>query len=763
MNINNMTIMKKSLLILLALFACINMQAQDEEYDFHELTEAELKEHRDALVAFYKATDGDHWRDNTNWLTDAPIWEWYGVRGGKTGLWSLDFSYNNLKGYIPEEIKGLKSLRNISIREEEGLSGTLPVGISELKWLESLLFYNCNITGAVPEEYSKLTHLDYFVLEGNHINSIPDNLFDKLNKITYLQLADNDLEVLPKSISNLMGKTRGLTEYGYVEDNFISFGNNKLTKLPTEITSHPNWDAVWRSNLDQKPGYVIDFTGVDMPLANFKYTDTKGNKIQYKDYFKKNKHTVVIEIAGAQAGDMELIDDLHAYYEKYHADGLDVIVECLGGFVPDYADWTTIRTFGEENEDVHKGYYFLKTQTTVVDEKGNVIFTVLGPNSDKDSRFGRDRSELLDFIKNIYGPAETPDRSYTSTDYSADGQVITLQTAKEGVGIDVVIMGDCFVDTEIADGTYEKTMKRAMEAFFMTEPMKSLRPLFNVYAVTAVSKNAFYIDGAQTALGVQFGESPYIYGDNDAVKKYALKAVSELRFHESTVIVIAKSRSYYGTCFMIKPDKAKTDYGSGESYCYFANAMDDDNFNYTLVHESVGHGFAKLADEYSQYSGLPSDLYISDIHPFEVSIGYSKNIDVTKDPAKVKWAHFLNDKRYEKEELGVYEGAIGLYNGAYRPSVNSIMRGSDIHMDNPFNAPSREAIWIRAHKLAFGDTWKYNYEEFVAQDMNTSATDIIDVDAKKSSRIGAFDLMGRPVGRGYRGIIVSDGNKYLMK
>ncbi len=33
-----------------------------------------------------------------------------------------------------------------------------------------------------------------------------------------------------------------------------------------------------------------------------------------------------------------------------------------------------------------------------------------------------------------------------------------------------------------------------------------------------------------------------------------------------------------------------------------------------------------------------------------------------------------------------------------------------------FNAPSREAIWYRIHKLAYGDEWEYDYEDFVEYD-----------------------------------------------
>ena len=40
------------------------------------------------------------------------------------------------------------------------------------------------------------------------------------------------------------------------------------------------------------------------------------------------------------------------------------------------------------------------------------------------------------------------------------------------------------------------------------------------------------------------------------------------------------------------------------------------------------------------------------------------------------------------------------------------VRGSD----GEFNAPSREAIYYRIHKLAYGDSWVYNFEDFAAYD-----------------------------------------------
>ncbi len=38
-----------------------------------------------ALVALYESTDGPNWVNNENWLTDAPLGEWYGVDTDRDG------------------------------------------------------------------------------------------------------------------------------------------------------------------------------------------------------------------------------------------------------------------------------------------------------------------------------------------------------------------------------------------------------------------------------------------------------------------------------------------------------------------------------------------------------------------------------------------------------------------------------------------------------------------------------------------------------
>ena len=40
---------------------------------------------REALVALYNATGGPNWRNNHNWLSNAPLGQWYGVTTDSSG------------------------------------------------------------------------------------------------------------------------------------------------------------------------------------------------------------------------------------------------------------------------------------------------------------------------------------------------------------------------------------------------------------------------------------------------------------------------------------------------------------------------------------------------------------------------------------------------------------------------------------------------------------------------------------------------------
>ena len=323
---------------------------------------------------------------------------------------------------------------------------------------------------------------------------------------------------------------------------------------------------------------------------------------------------------------------------------------------------------------------------------------------------------------------ENPD-FYISSDYSEDGTVFTIQEATEGAGINIVIMGDCFVDIDIADGSYRQALEHAVDVFFEVEPYASYRHLFNVYGVNVVSMTEGY-SYAQGKLGTWFGSGTAVGGNDGTVRSYAQKALPPSADMGSALIIVMMNRAYYaGTCYMYY--NRSGDYGQGLSIAYFPLGTSEAMFAGLIQHEAGGHGFAKLSDEYSYSSAMPGDEIDSyrSMEPY----GWWKNVDFTSDETQVKWHSFLADSRYNNEPLGVFEGACTYATGAYRPTENSIMR----YNTGGFNAPSREAIYYRIHKLAYGDSWTYDREAFVAYDVAKNLSASANA-ARKAAAASAF-------------------------
>ena len=93
---------------------------------------------REVLVALYNATDGENWRDNANWLSDAPIGEWWGVTTNDDGRVTALFLWDN------------------------GLSGEIPAELGSLSNLESLVLVHNQLSGEIPAELGSLSNLTAF-------------------------------------------------------------------------------------------------------------------------------------------------------------------------------------------------------------------------------------------------------------------------------------------------------------------------------------------------------------------------------------------------------------------------------------------------------------------------------------------------------------------------------------------------------------------------------------------------------------------------
>ena len=194
----------------------------------HEGTDAECAplSDREILEIFYEATGGPNWNHNDNWLTDAPLGDWYGVEVDDQGrVTDLYFRSNRLTGRLPPELGSLANLRSLfiwldgttgsippelanlanlrSLRlmgRSSHLTGSIPPELGNLANLQVLELWNNDLTGPIPPELAGLTDLRHLGLDQNRLTGpIPPELA-RLANLTSLHLSKNELTgpILPE-------------------------------------------------------------------------------------------------------------------------------------------------------------------------------------------------------------------------------------------------------------------------------------------------------------------------------------------------------------------------------------------------------------------------------------------------------------------------------------------------------------------------------------------------------------------------------------
>lgn len=731
-------------------------------------TEVRRRAERESLIAFYKATNGAHWSCSTNWCSDKPFNEWYGIETDQYGcVKSILLNRNNLDGRGCEGIGlsvlcDITHLEGLNLSENPKLSGPIPAEIGNLTNLQGLGLSGSNITGKLPKEFTNLTKLYSLGLAENNLEGefpdltflepdpddpdiedrfsreydISDNKFtgklpnipnsEKFHLRYFIARNNKFTGTIPRS--HIKELRRNISDWSSVlwdcsgEDRYrceydVSY-NNLSGKLPDEIATHENFHIYWFNILPQNQGYGFD--RVDIPAHANTVKCYDGSFVNLGEEYKKNEYTILFRWDPYCPYSAPYPPRFESLRQKYQKQGLGII-----GMTPGVYSNEELKPFTEKmpetkifwevseqhwHEDLgwqnnpycqNKYFFLFRYGDTplffIIDKQGNIIYygsDVAYPGTVPQHH--EDRDDIFKFVANLFGDddfvPEAPEY-YTSSDYSRDGEVLTLQKATVGKGIDLVFMGEAFTDRDMEPGgKYEQKMKEAMEQYFAFEPYKSFRNRFNVYAVKVVSPNEeFALDAVRR-----------INEDDGVCIEYAQK-VPNIDRKQWRISVI------YNTGYSIGRSYTRM-YTDRSFVGYMMEGVND-----VLNHESGGHGFAKLLDEYiepgNEYLTLPKDGQEALDYQWQ-EFGWGANVDWRNDRNTVKWSHLLNDSRYANEGLGLYEGAFLYGYGAYRPTMNSMMR----YNDTPFNAPSREQIYKCIMQQSEGEGWTYNYEDFVKYD-----------------------------------------------
>lgn len=305
----------------------------------------------------------------------------------------------------------------------------------------------------------------------------------------------------------------------------------------------------------------------------------------------------------------------------------------------------------------------------------------------------------------------------TQYDYEyAEDEIITLQKATKGNGVNLVFLGDGYNAKDIHEGKQMADIKQAVEHYFNIEPYKTYRDYFNVYTGIAVSPESgigsvntiIYNRFNTTAkggvtLGGRNGES-----DDRMILQYACKAptVSESNLDQTLIVMIPNTEDYGGITYMYAD-------GCAIAYCPMSDYGYPFDFRGVIQHEAGGHGFGKLGDEYIYHNAFIDACDCTCCgHVMEFNIaksrGWYENLSLTGKMNEVPWSHLIFHEKYSLF-VDIFEGGYMHSRGVYRSEQNSCMNN-----DIPYYSTiSREAIVKRIKAIA-GEA--YSFDDFVAND-----------------------------------------------
>ena len=247
---------------------------------------------RAALVALYEATDGPNWLNSENWLTGAPLGEWFGVETNREGrVVTLAMSYwdpqteqwvgNGVSGPIPPELGRLANLERLYLHEND-LTGPIPPDLGNLANLERLSLHGNDLTDPIPAELGGLANLKSLGLGANDLTGpIPQEL-GSLASLTSLNLAGNGLTgAIPTELGNLADLERlylsGNDLTGPIPESFLGldalerfhFGRNADLCAPGAIDF-----VTWLEGIEEASGPYCNESDTD--VLNQLYETTGG-------------------------------------------------------------------------------------------------------------------------------------------------------------------------------------------------------------------------------------------------------------------------------------------------------------------------------------------------------------------------------------------------------------------------------------------------------------------------------------------------------
>ena len=138
---------------------------------------------REIFAAFFEATGGAGWTNNTNWLRAAPVASWFGVTVEDSLLTALELPDNGLAGTLPPAVGDFLDLKRLNLGGN-ALTGRLPPDLGNLPELEALDLSGNGFSGPVPRDLAQLGALERLDLSGNELAGALPGILTSLHSLS---------------------------------------------------------------------------------------------------------------------------------------------------------------------------------------------------------------------------------------------------------------------------------------------------------------------------------------------------------------------------------------------------------------------------------------------------------------------------------------------------------------------------------------------------------------------------------------------------
>ena len=253
---------------------------------------------REALVAFFNASNGEEWDVSGTWAGYTPLEKWKGVRtnnegrvvsmgvdggavwpntvltwdalsalGNLTELQNLSFgrfylpeglppemtnlsrleglgiNYSRLDNGIPPVLSRMRNLRELYILNSE-LTGEIPVELGNMSSLKTLDLRHNDLTGGIPPALADLANLRKLSLSGNKLSGeLPPELFS-MESLRILEISGNQFTgEIPPDLDEVLRRM----ELRITGNNFTGCVSDALNELGLEL---PVCDVTHQGDLE---------------------------------------------------------------------------------------------------------------------------------------------------------------------------------------------------------------------------------------------------------------------------------------------------------------------------------------------------------------------------------------------------------------------------------------------------------------------------------------------------------------------------------